>query len=63
MVKEISFLKGNLCIYVFMVSKKNYKMYELVWFGVVNFAVCSADFYLRKRIHDLVSTTRIAFED
>ena len=63
MVKEISFLKGNLCIYVFMVSKKNYKMYELVWFGVVNFAVCSADFYLRKRIHDLISTTRIAFKD
>ena len=38
-------------------------MYELVWFCVVNFALCSADFYLRKRIHDLVSTTRIAFED
>ena len=44
-------------------SKKNYKMYELVWFGVVNFAVCSAVFYLRKRIHDLISTTRIAFKD
>ena len=72
MVKEISFLKGNLCIYkcfvdfqfiLVSVSKKNYKIYELVWFGVVNFAVCSADFYLRKRIHDLISTTRIAFKD
>ena len=30
---------------------------------VLKFAVCSADFYLRKRIHDLVSITRIAFKD
>ena len=30
---------------------------------VLNFAVCSADFYLPKRIHDLVSVPRIAFKD
>ena len=30
---------------------------------VLNFAVCSADFHSRKRIHDLVSITRIAFKD
>ena len=31
---------------------------------VLNFAVCSADFYLRKRMdHDLVSVPRIAFKD
>ena len=30
---------------------------------VLNFAVCSADFYLRKRIHDLVSITQTAFKD
>ena len=30
---------------------------------MLNFAVCSADFYLRKRIHDLVSITQTAFKD
>ena len=30
---------------------------------LLNFAVCLADFYLRKRIHDLVSVPRIAFKD
>ena len=30
---------------------------------VLNFAVCSVDFYLRQRIHDLVSITRIPFKD
>ena len=30
---------------------------------VLNFAVCSVDFHSRKRIHDLVSITRIAFKD
>ena len=30
---------------------------------VLNFAVCSADFYLRTQMYDLISITRIAFKD
>ena len=45
--------------------KKNYEMCsDWRWRDfVLNFAVCSADFHSRKRIHDLVSITRIAFKD
>ena len=67
MIKEITFLKGNLCIIVFRYwcLKKNYKMCpDWGWRDfVLNVAVCSADFYLREQIHDLVSITRIAFTD
>ena len=35
----------------------------MAWLIVLNFAVCSADFYLRKRILVLVSVRRIAFKD
>ena len=66
MVKEIStFVKGNLCTYqrfidvkiisVSMFKEKLQNVPDWRWRDfVLNFAVCSADFYLRKRIHVLV---------
>ena len=70
MVKEISSISIYKCftdINSFGIGslKKNYKMCsDWRWRDfVLNFAVCSADFYLRKLIQDPVSITRIAFKD
>ena len=66
MVKEIStFVKGNLCTYqcfidvkfisVSMLKEKLQNVPDWRWCDfVLNFAVCSAYFHLRKRIHVLV---------
>ena len=66
MVKKISaFVKGNLCTYqcfihvkfisVSVLKEKLQNVPDWRWCDfVLNFAVCSADFHLRKRIHVLV---------
>ena len=58
MVKEIPFLNGNLSIYSFFIDV----LYDLRGIWALTFDVFGR-FYLRERIHDPVSVTRIAFKD
>ena len=58
MVKEIPFLNGNLSIYSCFVDV----LYDLRRIWPLTFDVFGR-FYLRERIHDPVSVTRIAFKD
>ena len=57
MVKEISFLKGNLSIFSCFIDV----LYDLRPILALTFDVFGR-FYLSERIHDPVSVTRIAFE-
>ena len=58
MVKEIPFLNGNLSIYSCFIDV----LYDLrrIWALTIDVV---GRFYLRERIHDPVSVTRIAFKD
>ena len=56
MVKETPFLNGNLSVYSFVINV----LYDLRWILALTFDVFG-HFYLRERIHDPVSVTRIAF--
>ena len=58
MVKEIPFLNGNLSIYSCFIDV----LYDLrrIWALTID---VFGRFYLRERIHDPVSVTRIAFKD
>ena len=58
MVKEIPFLNGNLSVYSCFIDV----LYDLRRVLAMTFDVFGR-FYLRERIHDPVSVTRIAFED
>ena len=58
MVKEIPFLNGNLSIYSCFIDV----LYDLRRVLALTVDVFGR-FYLRERIHDPVSVTRIAFED
>ena len=58
MVKEIPFLNGNLSVYSCFIDV----FYDLRRVLALTFDVFGR-FYLRERIHDPVSVTRIAFED
>ena len=58
MVKEIPFLNGNLSVYSCFIDV----LYDLRRVLALTFDVFGR-FYLRERIHDPVSVTRIAFED
>ena len=58
MVKEIPFLNGNLSVYSCFIDV----LYDLRRVLALRFDVFGR-FYLRERIHDPVSVTRIAFED
>ena len=58
MVKEIPFLNGNLSVYSCFIDV----LYDLRRILALTFDVFGR-FYLRERIHDPVSVTRIAFED
>ena len=58
MVKEIPFSNGNLSVYSCVIDV----LYDLRRTLVLTFDVFGS-FYLRERIHDPVSVTRIAFED
>ena len=58
MVKEIPFLNGNLSVYSCVIDV----LYDLRRILALTFDVFGR-FYLRERIHDPVSVTRIAFED
>ena len=58
MVKEIPFLNGNLSVYSCVIDV----LYDLRRILALTFDVFGL-FYMRERIHDPVSVTRIAFED
>ena len=58
MVMEVPFLNGNLSIYSCFIVV----LYDLRRILALTFDVFGR-FYLRERIHDPVSVTRIAFED
>ena len=58
MVKEIPFLNGNLSVYSCVIDVLD----DLRRILALTFDVFGR-FYLRERIHDPVSVTRIAFED
>ena len=68
MEKKITFLKGNLCMYIV-----SWTFYTFFFFGAkeklqtaLRFEFCYvliSRFYLRERIHDPDSGTRIALED
>ena len=58
MVKEIPIANGNLSVYSCFIDV----LYDLRWILELTFNVFGR-FYLRARIHDPVSVTRIAFED
>ena len=58
MVKEIPFLNGNLSIYSCFIDV----LYDLRRIWALTFDVAGR-FFLRERIHDPVSVTRIAFKD
>ena len=58
MVKEIPFLNGNLSVCSCVIDV----LYDLRRILALTFDVFGR-FYLRERIHDPVSVTRIAFED
>ena len=58
MVKEIPFLNGNLSVYSCVIDF----LYDLRPILALTFDAFGR-FYLRERIHDPVSVTRIAFED
>ena len=58
MVKQIPFLNGNLSIYSCFMDV----LYDLRRIWALTFDVFDR-FYLRERIHDPLSVTRIAFKD
>ena len=59
MVKEIPFLNGNLSIYSCFIDV----LYDLRRIWALTFYDVFGRFYLRERILDPVSVTRIAFKD